>query len=93
MITKLEKPVWMTIDEAEEKFYPDSYVMINCKWEHGLIVAGEVFAYAPMKNNGGQLGRLASELTRSGEYGAVKLNRTKDPLDGGSLLVEYCEVE
>ena len=93
MITKLEKPVQMTTDEAQEKFYPNSYVMVNCVWENGCIISGEVFAYAPMKNNGGQLSRLSSELTRSGEYGDVKLSNTKDPLDGGSLLVEYCEVE
>jgi hypothetical protein len=91
MITKLGKPVLMTIDEAEEKFYPDSYVMVNCKLERGRVAAGEVFAYAPLKNNGGQLGQLATDLARSGNYGKVKLNRTKDPLDGGSLLIEYCD--
>jgi len=95
MMTKLEKPVWMTIDEAQEKLYPNSYVMVNCEREEefGVIFAGEVVAYAPMKNNGGMLSKLQDELTDSGGYGEVWLGLTKDPLDGGSLLVEYCEVD
>jgi len=95
MITKLEKPIRMTTDEAQKKLYPNSYVMINCEreQENGWVVAGEVVAYAPMKNNGGMLSRLADELFDLGKYGEVKLQRTKDPLDGGSLLVEYCEAK
>ena len=93
MITKLEEPIWMTIDEAQERFYPNSYVMVNCEREDesGWIVSGKVVAYAPMKNNGGMLSQLVSELCNLDEFGEVRLQRTKDPLDGGSLLVEYCE--
>jgi len=91
MITKLEKPTWMTAKEADKKYYPDSYIMVNCKIEEGNIVSGEVVAYAPMKNNGGQLGNYKRELTLAGKYGVVFIMQTKDPLDGGSLLVEYCE--
>ena len=95
MITKLENPIWMTTDEAQEKLYPNSYVMVNCEREEefGVISAGAVVAYAPMKNNGGMLSRLQDELADSGEYGEVWLGLTKDPLDGGSLLVEYCEAD
>lgn len=91
MLTKLEKPLLMTTEEATKKFYPDSYIMVNCKLERGDIVSGEVVAYAPMKNNGGALSRLKRELTIAGEYGDVYEMYTKDPLDGGSLLIEYCE--
>ena len=81
----------MTVEEADERFYPNSYVMINCEWDTSLIVAGEVVAYAPLKHDG-SLSRLKHELAVSGKYGDVFLNLTKDPLDGGSLLVEYCDV-
>ena len=91
MITKLEKPVMMTAEEADKKFYPDSYIMVNCKLEHGRIISGEIVAYAPMKNNGGELSRFKRELTHAGGYGEVYTRQTKDPLDGGSLLIEYCE--
>ena len=93
MITKLEKPIWMTTEEAQKKFYPNSYVMVNCVLDCGCTVSGEVVAYAPMKNNGGMLSKLQDELTDSGEYGEVRLKLTKDPLDGGSLLVEYYETD
>jgi len=83
MMTKLEKPIWMTVEEADKKYYPNSYVMVNCEIDQDFIVlAGEVMAYAPSKN-GGVLSQLKMELARSGEYGEVSLNRTKDPLDGG----------
>ena len=85
MMTKLEKPVWMTVKEANEKYYPNTYVMINCEVDTGLPIAGEVVAYAPLKNNGGEISKLKSKLARSGKYGVVDINQTKDPLDGGAL--------
>jgi translation elongation factor EF-1alpha len=93
MLTKLEKPLRMTVDEAQKKFYPNSYVMVNCEWESGLIEVGEVVAYAPQKNNGGTLLTLADELQDSGKYGEVMMGHTKDPLDGGSLLIEYYDTD
>ena len=90
-VTKLEKPLWMTTEEAEKRYYPNSYVMINCVMDEGDVASGEVVAYAPMMNNGGQLCDLADDLCDAGMYGDVWLLRTKDPLDGGSLLIEYTE--
>jgi len=88
LMTKLEKPLFMTTDEAQKKYYPNAYVMINCTLARGNIVSGEVVAFAPMKNNGGQLSRLADDLCDAGSYGEVWLEYTQDPLDGGALLVE-----
>ena len=51
-MTKFEKPEWMTVDEAGEKFHTNSYIMINCAWEGGTISDGEAIAYAPLKNGG-----------------------------------------
>ena len=87
-MTKLEKPVRMTVDEANEKFYPNSYLMVNCELDTGAVVAGEVIAYAPLKEQG-PLVDYAGELSRDGKHGEVVKLNTKDPLDGGSLLVEY----
>ena len=79
----------MTVEEAEKKLYPNSYVMVNCELHLGIPVAGEVVAYAPMKNNDGELCQLADNLILSGDYGSVILEMTADPLDGGSLLVGW----
>jgi len=91
MLTMLEHPVWMTVEEADKKFFPNSYVIINCVLERGDIIAGFVVAYAPMRNNGGKLSALVDELSESGEHGEVWFRFTQDPLDGGALLIEYCE--
>jgi|GEM_PF-1078707 len=95
MITKLNPPIRMTTEEAQEKYYPHSYVMINCEreQENGWIIAGEVVAYANARNNGGMLVKLQDELTDAGKCGEVTLELTKDPLDGGSLLIEYLRID
>ena len=85
---KLEKPIRMTVEEAEEAFYPNYYLMINCEMPRGSIIAGEVVAYAPMKESR-PLHEYCSQLEDSGEYGWVMIMYTKDPLDGGPLLIEY----
>jgi hypothetical protein len=92
MVTVLEKPVRMTVEDANEKFYPNTYIMVNCEVDLGLPLSGDVYAYAPMKHDG-SLTRLLSELSRSKKYGIVDMSLTKDPLEGGSLLVEYFEDE
>jgi hypothetical protein len=88
-MTKLENPVRMTEEEANEKFYPNSYVMIHCEMgELGRLISGEVVAYAPLKKKG-PLVDYAWDMSDNGSFGEIIINDTKDPLDGGSLLVEY----
>ena len=53
MLSRLDHPVWMTVDEADEKLYPNSYIMIHCEVDTGLTTAGYLVAYAPLKNGGG----------------------------------------
>jgi hypothetical protein len=90
MMTKLEKPIWMTVDEADKKYYPNKYIMINCEVDTGLAIAGEVVAYASPKN--GEFSDYKHQLAQSGQCGEMYVGITKDPLDGGSLLVEYYDV-
>ena len=87
-MTKLEEPVKMTVCEANRHFFPNSYLMINCELDLGASVAGEVVAYAPLKQKG-PLVDYAWLLQDEGGFGEVRVKNTKDPLDGGSLLVEY----
>jgi hypothetical protein len=93
MLTMLEKPTWMTVKEADKKFFPNSYLLTHCETESGCASAGYVVAYAPMRNNGGKLSALMDELTDSNNHGEVVVQQTQDPLDGGSLLVEYCNID
>jgi len=91
-MTTLETPIWMTVEEASKKFYPNSYIMINCELDRGCPIAGQVVAYSPLKNKG-ILIDYVDELSSSGSGGEVTVEDTVDPLDGGSLLVEYCTAD
>ena len=85
---KLDQPLRLTVEEANEKFYPNTYLMINCKIELGATLEGDVIAYSPIKKQG-SLVDYAWELGGSDENGEVSVFDTKDPLDGEALLVEY----
>ena len=85
----LEKPERMSVDEATEKYYPNSFVMIHCEdmWENYPNYIGQVIAYAPL-NKKGPLVDLLDKLTYEGISGECNIVNTKDILDGGSLLGE-----
>ena len=86
MLTKLESMEIFTETEANKKFYPNSYIMVECVRE-GMVLKGRVAAYAPL-NMSSTLLDYATELNKSGNFGRVIISDTKDPLDGGSLLGE-----
>lgn len=87
-MTKLETPLRMTVEEANKEFYPNFYIMINCDVDMGAAIAGDVIAYAPLKRKGSLVDYM-DELTLSSSFGEVRMRDTTDPLDGGSLLIEY----
>ena len=88
-MTKLEKPEKMRVNEARKKYYPNSFLMINCenKWEDYPNYVGEVIAYAPLKKKG-PLVDLLWKINEEGVNGECSMINTKDILDGGSLLGE-----
>ena len=81
-MTILEIPVRMTEVEANEKFYPNSYVMVNCERDESMTLYGEVLAYAPLKKKG-PLCDYTDELHNSGNYGYVTMTDTDDPRGWG----------
>ena len=87
-MSKLDKPLRMTVEEANKEFYPNTYLMVNCEMDLGAAIAGEVIAYAPLKKQA-TLVDYAWELEAKGTHGEVSVFDTKDPLDGEALLVEY----
>jgi hypothetical protein len=79
----LDKPTRMTVKEANKKYYPNSYIMVNCEMDSNLIIGGDVYAYAPLRHDG-SLTELKFNLSRGGRHGVVCSRYTKDPLDGGT---------
>lgn len=78
-MTKLDPPLLMTEREANEKFYPDSYVMKGC-YRVGWDLHGYVVAHAPLGNE--ELSDYANKLFFESEPWTVTLSFTKDPFDG-----------
>ena len=77
-MTKIETPEFLTEEQANIKFYPNSYIMTKCIRED-KILKGYVVAYSPL-NLKSMLLDYATELYRSVEYGLVIITDTKDPL-------------
>ena len=86
MLQKLETNEVLTESEANDKFYPYSYIMVECFYD-GDILKGRVVAYAPNEMSPALLD-YATELNKSGECGRVITNYTKDPFEGRTLFYE-----
>ena len=84
----LEKPERIRVNDAWNKYYPNTFIMINCEnmWEDPNYI-GEVVAYAPLTKKG-PLIDLVDQLVVEGHSGECCIVNTKDLLDGGSLLGE-----
>ena len=92
MLTKVEANEFLTEEEANERYYPNSYIMVEC-FREGHILKGRVAAYAPLDKSLG-LSYYARELNLSGKYGLVIVTDTKDPFEGRSLFYEiHCVKE
>ena len=92
MFTKVETDEILTEEEANERYFPNSYIMVECFYE-GLTLNGRVVAYAPLKKSMG-LTHYSRELNLSGKYGLVVITDTKDPFEGRSLFYEiHCVKE
>ncbi|MDR2168166.1 MAG: hypothetical protein LBE35_10015 [Clostridiales bacterium] len=83
----LDKPLKMSEMEANERFYPNSYVMIHCEFDGGVVRQGDVVAYAPPGGRG-PLIEYGWDLAETGNYGEVRTNYTRDPFNGEALMIE-----
>ena len=86
MFTKIETDEILTEEEANKRYYPNSYIMVECSRE-GYILKGRVIAFAPL-NELPALSEYANELYRAGKHGHVTLTNTKDPFEGRTLYYE-----
>ena len=92
MLTKIETDEILTEEEANERYYPNSYIMVEC-FREGYILRGRVVAYAPGKMMP-ELLEYGRELNLSGKFGRVISNHTKDPFEGRTLFYEiHCTNE
>jgi len=91
-VIKIKSPIKMSVDDANEKFYPNAYIMANCEMEEGNFSEGYVVAIAP-QGSYGILKNYQRALLKDSSNGEVHMETTKDPLDGGSIFVQQDSLE
>jgi hypothetical protein len=88
MIRIFDVPEYMTITQAEEKFYPNSFVMIKCTIENFAPVDGYV---AAAETRGGddfeELSLFENRLLKDPANGEVFFIMTDDPYAGQGLFI------
>ena len=90
-MTRIEAPVRLTVEEANKRFEPESYVMVHCEVQRGASIAGLVIAHAPLDEKG-ELVDFAWALPNE-TYGDVSVNDTVDLFDGEAIWVELHSIE
>ena len=88
MIKIFDKPEYMTITQAEERFRPNSIVMIKCSVKDFAPVDGYVVA---AETRGGddyeELSLFESRLLKDPSNGEVFFVMTNDPYAGQGLYI------
>ena len=88
MIKIFENPEYMTVEQAEEKFRPNSVVMIKCDVKDFAPVAGYV---AAAETNSGddfiELNSYEEKLLKNPENGDVFFIMTEFPFEGQGLYI------
>jgi hypothetical protein len=91
-MTKIDIPIWMTVEKANKIFKPDSYVMYDCEIYNGSVIAGFVIARAPVTQKN-DLVDFAWALSEKNTHGKISIEDTKDLLNGEAMWVELHTVE
>jgi hypothetical protein len=88
MIRIFDNPEYLTVDQAEEKYRPNSVVMVKCKVRNFSPVAGYV---AAAETNGGEdyeeLDKYEMELKKDPSNGETFFIMTEDPYAGQGLFI------
>jgi len=88
MIKIFDPPIYMTVEEAEKKFHPNSVVMIKCEVEQFATKAGYV---AAAEVNGGEdyreLRNFENVLMQDPDNGEISFINTDDPFAGEWLCI------
>jgi len=83
-----EPKEYMTTEEATERFYPYSVVMVQCEVDHYCPMAGYVIAAEENENDYDELKAYQMRLRADKSNGAVHFIRTSDPMEGEWIYVE-----
>ena len=90
MIAKFDKPEYMTKKQAEDRFHPNAFIMINCDVEYHAPVAGYVVAAETVGiEDYPELSAYYHELNSDSANGKIYVISTDDPLKGEGLYIEY----
>ena len=88
MMKILEPREYMTREEAKERFYPYSVVMVECEVEQYLPLAGYVVAAEETEDDYDDLKDYQIRLSANEANGYVHFLRTSMPMEGESIFVE-----
>jgi hypothetical protein len=87
MMKIIEPKEYMTTEEATERFYPYSVVMVQCKVDHYLPIAGYVVAAEETEDDYDDLKDYEISLSTDKSNGEVYLIRTSSPMEGEWIYV------
>ena len=85
---KFDPKEYMTTEEATERFYPYSVVMVQCEVDHYLPIAGYVIAAEKTEDDYDELKAYEIKFQKDKANGEVYLIRTSSPMEGESIYVE-----
>ena len=88
MMRIFEPKEYMTREEVKERFYPYSVVMVQCKLDHYLPVAGYVVAAEETEDDYDELKDYPISLQADKSNGYVHFLRTSMPMEGEWIYVE-----
>ena len=87
MMKVFESKEYMTTEEAVERFYPYSVVMVNCEVDHYLPTAGYVVAAEETEDDYDDLKDYQIHLSADESNGYVHFLRTSMPMEGEWIYV------
>ena len=88
MMRLVEPKEYMTREEAKERFYPYSVVMVQCELDQYLPIAGYVVAAEETENDYDDLKNYQRTLSADESNGYVHFLRTSMPMEGEWIYVE-----
>ena len=84
---KFDPKEYMTTEEATERFYPYSVVMVQCEVDHFLPIAGYVIAAEETEDDYDELKDYQICLRTDDSNGYVHFLRTSSPMEGEWIYV------
>jgi len=94
MVKFFDNPVYMTVEEVKEKYYPHRVVLANCDEEQYATTGGYVMAMEGIPDDDyDDLFDYQVALNRGKKHGLVDMVLTRKPFEGEWLCVSFSEYD